>query len=94
MKPLPFDFGLNKKIPWVKLCQDEVFLNFYELYEEQHPSWGSLHIVLSDGNIEDSSLEMCYEHAIESGDIVGAYLVSQLIRVPYKDREVYDFIVV
>ena len=29
---------------------------------------------------------MCYEHAIESGDIVGAYLVSQLIESLMKDR--------
>ena len=90
----PFDFWMQPEISWAELCKDKTFTAFFECYESLNLEYGSLHIVLSDGNISDSSIESCYEYAVEQGDIVGAYLASQLIRVPYEERVVYNFIFV
>ena len=90
----PFDFQTQPEISWVELFKDETFTAFFKCYESLNLEYGSLHIVLSDGNISDSSIESCYEYAVEQGDIVGAYLASQLIRVPYEERVVYNFILV
>ena len=90
----PFDFLTQPEISWVDLCKDKMFVAFFECYEISNIEYGSLHIVLSDGNISDSSIESCYGYAVEQGDIVGAYLASQLIRVPYVERVVYNFIFV
>ena len=90
----PFDFGMQPEISWVELCKDETFTAFFKCYESLNLEYGSLHIVLSGGSIGDSSIEFCYEYAVDRGDIVGAYLASQLIRVPYKERVVYNFIFV
>ena len=90
----PFDFWTQPEISWVDLCKDKMFKTFFECCESLNLEYGILHIVLSDGNISDSSIEGCYEYAVEKGDIVGVYLASQLIRVPYEDRIVYNFICV
>ena len=90
----PFDFGMQPEISWVELCKDETFKTFFRCYESLNLEYGSLHIVLSGGSIGDSSIEFCYEYAVDRGDIVGAYLASQLIRVPYEERVVYNFIFV
>lgn len=89
-----FDFGMQPEISWVELCKDETFTAFFKCYESLNLEYGSLHIVLSGGSIGDSSIEFCYEYAVDRGDIVGAYLASQLIRFPYKERVVYNFIFV
>lgn len=35
---------------------------------------GSLHVVLDDGNREDSSVDFCIEYAEKAGDLAGAAL--------------------
>ena len=90
----PFDFWTQPEISWVELCKDETFTAFFKCYESLNLEYGSLHIILSGGSIGDSSIEFCYEYAVDRGDIVGAYLASQLIRVPYEERVVYNFIFV
>ena len=90
----PFDFWTQSEISWADLCRDKMFKALFECYESLNLEYGSLHIVLSDGNINDDDIEFCYKYAVEKGDIVGAYLASQLIRVPYEERVVYNFIFV
>ena len=90
----PFDFGMQPEISWVELCKDEMFTALFKCYVSLNLEYGSLHIVLSGGSIGDNSIEFCYEYAVDRGDIVGAYLASQLIRVPYEERVVYNFIFV
>ena len=90
----PFDFWSQPEISWVDLCKDKTFKAFFECYESLHREYGSLHIVLSDGNINDADIEFCYKYAVDREDIGGAYLASQLIRVPYEERVVYNFIFV
>lgn len=52
-------------------------------YYEKHPSGGSLHILLDDGNVSDSDADFCLKAATEAGDADGvelARLVAQMSR--------------
>lgn len=42
-------------------------------------AWGSLHIVLDDGNIEDKHIEFCIKNAVERKDGEGAELAKLLL---------------
>lgn len=48
--------------------------------------WGSLHVVLEDDNVEDSSVEFCIAHAEERGDSEGAELGRILLRMSKTQR--------
>lgn len=48
---------------------------FYEL----HPTGGSLHIVLDDGNVKDSDVQSCVDYAIQGGDKTGEKLGRVLL---------------
>lgn len=50
------------------------------------PSWGSLHIVLADGNIADSSVKFCLDHALNTGDCEGASLAKVLMKMSKTQR--------
>lgn len=57
----------------------------FKEYHNDHPTWGSLHIVMDDGNIRDSDLAHCLEFATEQGDLRGQELVKILIGLtPYQ----------
>ena len=47
---------------------------------------GSLHVVLDDGNIEDSSIQFCREYAAERGDVDGIALCDLLIQMSKTQR--------
>lgn len=47
-------------------------------YERAHPTWGSLHIVLEDGNIEDEHVEFCERWARDHGDEMGVTLARMI----------------
>lgn len=47
---------------------------------------GSLHIVLEDGNVEDSSVAFCLKAAQERGDAPGVELASILLRMSRTQR--------
>ena len=49
--------------------------------------WGSLHIVLDDGNLEDSSVEFCLKYAEEKGDTEGAELARILLKLSISQRK-------
>lgn len=61
----------NKPIP------DDVLVRF-AAYARQHLTWGSLHIVLDDGNVRDSDVAFCQKYARERGDAEGAFLADVL----------------
>lgn len=48
---------------------------------------GSLHIVLDDGNIEDSNVEFCIKSASERGDAEGAELGFLLLTMSKTQRK-------
>jgi hypothetical protein len=67
----------------------EVFDRFYAYYEK-NPVWGSLHVVLDDGNLEDSTIRWCIDRAEKGGyrppDPEGAELGRILLRMSRTQR--------
>jgi len=61
----------NRPIP------DDVLVRFAAYFQE-HVTWGSLHIVLDDGNVRDSDVAFCQQYALECGDTEGAFLADVL----------------
>lgn len=60
-------------------------------YGERNIGWGSLHIVMDDGNLEDSNIQFCLDYALEEGDWDGVVLAYFLLKQSYEDREkLYD----
>lgn len=41
-------------------------------YFRENPNGGALHIVVADDNLENKSVEFCYQRALEDGDGYGA----------------------
>lgn len=61
-------------------------LERFKTYHEQNPVWGSLHIVLSDQNVEDSHVHFCLGLAIGSDDTEGAELANILLQMSRTQR--------
>lgn len=57
---------------------------FYQL--AGNGAGGSLHIVLDDGNVGDSSVEFCVEYARQAEDRVGEHLAMVLLRMSKTQR--------
>ena len=55
-------------------------------YYRAHPSWGSLHVVLDDGNIEDVFVRGCAEYAREQNDAEGGALADILLTMSKTQR--------
>lgn len=55
-------------------------------YYETHPAWGSLHIVLDDGNVSDDNVRFCIESAEQDGDTEGAELGRLLMGMSKTQR--------
>jgi hypothetical protein len=58
----------------------------FRAYYAKNPSWGSLHIVLDDGNVEDGSVRFCIEYAQQSGDAEGERLGKILLTMSQTQR--------
>jgi len=58
----------------------------FRAYHDEHPTWGSLHIVLDDGNVEESHVAFCVSWAIEHDDWEGANLGAVLLRMSKTQR--------
>lgn len=58
----------------------------FQAYLEKNPVWGSLHIVLEDGNLADHNVQWCINHAREIGDTEGEALAEILLRMGYTQR--------
>jgi hypothetical protein len=63
----------------------EVLDEFRE-YLRKNPVWGSLHIVLDDGNVGDDHVRYCLEQARAIGDDEGASLAEILLRMSKTQR--------
>lgn len=40
----------------------------FAAYHARHPAWGSLHVVMADGNVSDDSVRWAMAHAAGEGD--------------------------
>lgn len=68
----------------IKPLIPEFIDEFFDYYTE-HGAWGSLHIVLDDGNVEDSSVDFCIEWAKKDGDVIG-YRLAKVLRIMTKSQ--------
>lgn len=51
----------------------------FAAYHEKNPAWGSLHIVMEDGNWAPQHIEWCIEWAKQQGDTEGEQLAWMLL---------------
>lgn len=68
-----------------KLTVPDVIERF-RAYHATNPVWGSLHIVLEDHNVEDSSVRFCVQYAEQTGDVEGAELARVLLTLSRTQR--------
>ena len=59
----------------------------FRAYHAEHLTWGSLHIVLDDGNVRDSDVAFCEQWAREHGDEEGEALARILAQMSKTQRE-------
>lgn len=69
----------------VRLTVPDVLARF-SAYYAKNPAWGSLHVVLDDGNVGDDSVRYCIEGAIASGDTEGEALARILLTMSKTQR--------
>ena len=53
---------------------------WFLIYRNKNQGWGSLHIVLDDNNIKDSSVLFCEKYAKDKNDIEGEELAKILLQ--------------
>lgn len=58
---------------------------YYDLPD--HTTGGNLHIVLDDGNVEDSSILWCRRHAASEGDYISMLLADLLLQLDIEQRK-------
>lgn len=58
----------------------------FEAYHAKNPTWGSLHIILEDGNISNANVAYCIDRAIENGDAEGERLARLLLTMSKTQR--------
>jgi hypothetical protein len=72
--------------PMSKPTIPEVIDRFRAYYRRVGWSWGSLHIVLSDDNVEDHFVQWCIGYAEENDDPEGAELARVLLTMSKTQR--------
>jgi hypothetical protein len=77
-----------------RLSLPDVIDQFSAYYARpENRAWGSLHVVLDDGNYEDSSVRYCIEWARECGDEEGVRLAELLLKLSRTQRSKVDRLV-
>lgn len=71
--------------PSAKETVPEVIERF-KTYHAQNGAWGSLHVVLDDGNIHDHFVEGCIEYAKKQNDTEGLELGKILLKMSKSQR--------
>lgn len=61
-------------------------LRRFRAYFALNPTWGSLHVVLDDENVEDCHVQSCIEFAQSRGDAEGAALGHVLLALSQSQR--------
>lgn len=62
------------------------FVDRFNAYYKLNPTWGSLHIVLDDGNVRDDDVRFCRTYAIEHSDPEGSELANILLSMSKTQR--------
>lgn len=71
--------------PVAKITVPDV-LDRFRAYHAREPLWGSLHIVLDDGNIDNASVRFCAKYAAEELDYEGLELAELLLQMSGTQR--------
>lgn len=58
----------------------------FKAYHEKELAWGSLHVVLDDGNVRDEFVVDCRNWALEQGDTEGVLLANILLSMSKTQR--------
>lgn len=67
-------------------------LALFSAYHEVEPCWGSVHIVLDDGNIEDDHVQFCMNFARTEDDWDGFKIAEVLSRKTIEERQtLYEY---
>jgi hypothetical protein len=74
---------MNNKITAPEIIKKSI--HYYSL--DGNSSGGNLHIVLDDGNIENSSIEFCMKKCIENNDLLGLELCQMLLSASKTQRK-------
>lgn len=69
-------------------------VDLFAKYYETHPSWGSLHVVLDDGNVKDDSVLFCIEEAVKDKDYLGIELARILLDMSKTQRSKLPYAVI
>jgi len=69
----------NKPVP-------KELMDRFRAYHDKNSTWGSVHIVLDDGNIRDHHCQSCVDYAKETGDAEGQFLAEQLLKMSKSQR--------
>lgn len=59
----------------------------FQRYHQKNAAWGSLHIVLEDGNVHDDHVRHCLKWAIREGDNEGMALAEILLQMSQSQRK-------
>ncbi len=71
----------------MKITIPEVVKDFAEFYQKPgNGVWGNLHIVLEDGNVENSHVGWCLKNALEQKDYESARLCGFLLQMTRSQR--------
>lgn len=73
---------------------DLALIQRFAAYYRNHRAWGSLHVVLDDGNVHTDHVTFCREVARDTGDLEGETLAellllmsrTQRLKLPHKVR--------
>jgi hypothetical protein len=61
-------------------------LKRFGAYVDAHIDWGSLHIALEDGNLQDQHVKWCADYARRHDDAEGAALADLLLSMSRTQR--------
>lgn len=67
------------------LTEDQYLL--FKSYHERELCWGSLHIVMDDGNLEDSNVQFCMNWARVENDADGFMIAVILSEKTIEERQ-------
>lgn len=65
-------------------------VKLFSVYKKNNPTWGSLHIVLDDGNVSDADVEFCIKFADDHNDSEGMILARILQQMSKTQRTSLD----
>lgn len=61
-------------------------LERFRAYYDVNPTWGNLHIVLDDENIQEDHIKYCIKRCVDHGDEAGYYLGNLLLKMSKSQR--------